>query len=291
VIEPRRLLRKAERRQHAAAVLYLVPAGLLFALLYVYPLVLLLLTSLFDPAFTLRHYEYLVARPVYLRILLLTFRVAATVTLVSLLLGYPIAFLLTTAPARRTRLVMALVLLPFWISVLVRNYAWVALLSRTGVVNRVLLATGLVAEPIVLMFNPIGVMIGLTYILIPFMIFALYSVMSGIDRELLRAAASLGATPWQGFLRVFLPLSLPGVAAGSLLVFIMGIGSFITPALLGGGRVPMIATLIESQVREVLNWGLGSAIAVVLLLTTLGLYAVYSRVLGAEHLLGSDHRV
>ena len=119
MIEQRRRLRRAERRQHAVAVVYLLPAGLLFLLLYVYPLVLLLLTSLFDPAFTLRHYEYVVARPVYLRILFLTFRVAATVTLVSLLLGYPVAYLLTTAPARRTRLLMALVLLPFWISVLV----------------------------------------------------------------------------------------------------------------------------------------------------------------------------
>lgn len=280
-------LHRIEQRRRLAGILYLAPVGLLFLSVYAFPIAQMLLTSLFDPHFTLQHYRQLFSTPVYLRVMLITFRIAAIVTLLSLLLGYPVAYLLATSPPRRTRILLGLVLLPFWTSVLVRNYAWLALLSRNGVVNKLLLSMGVISQPLALMFNATGVAIGMTYILIPFMILALYSVMTGINRDLLRAAASLGASPFQCFVKVFLPLSLPGVAAGSVLVFIMGAGFFITPALLGGGRVPMIGTLIESQIRGVLNWGLGSAISTVLLIAVVVLFAVYIRLLGSENLLGS----
>ena len=280
-------LRRVERRSRLAPIPYLAPVGLFLLGMYVYPIAHMLLLSLFDPDFTLRHYQHLLTTPVYLQILLLTFRLAAVVTLVSLVFGYPVAYLLTTAPAQRRGFFLALVLVPLWTSVLVRNYAWMVLLSKNGVINQLLLAMGVVSKPLSFLFNTTGVVIGLTYILIPFMILALHSVMAGIDRQLLRAGATLGASPFQCFLRIFLPLSFPGIAAGCLLVFIMGIGSFITPALLGGGRVPMIATLIESQVAGVLNWGLGSAISMVLLVATLILFAIYIWIVGTENLLGA----
>lgn len=280
-------LRRVERRNRLAPIPYLAPVGLFLLGMYVYPIAHMLRLSLFDPSFTLRHYQHLLMAPVYLQITLLTFRIAAMVTFVSLVLGYPVAYLLTTAPAQRRGFFLALVLVPLWTSVLVRNYAWMVLLSKNGVINQLLLTMGVVSKPLSFLFNATGVVIGLTYILIPFMILALYSVMAGIDHQLLRAGATLGASPFQCFLRIFLPLSIPGIAAGCLLAFIMGIGSFITPALLGGGRVPMIATLIESQVAGVLNWGLGSAISMVLLAATLVLFAIYTWIVGTENLLGA----
>jgi ABC-type spermidine/putrescine transport system permease subunit I len=284
-------LRRVERRNRLAPIPYLAPVSLFLLGMYIYPIAHMLRLSLFDPSFTLRHYQHLLATPVYLQIMLLTFRVAVMVTFVSLALGYPVAYLLTTAPAQRRGFFLALVLVPLWTSVLVRNYAWMVLLSKNGIINQLLLMMGVVSKPLSFLFNTTGVVIGLTYILIPFMILALHSVMAGIDRQLLRAGATLGASPFQCFLRIFLPLSIPGIAAGCLLVFIMGIGSFITPALLGGGRVPMIATLIESQVAGVLNWGLGSAISMVLLVATIALFAIYIWIVRIENLLGAGRGI
>lgn len=263
-----------------------MPAVLVSTLLYAVPLLQMIYLSLDAEALSLRHYAYIFGEDVYFLVFRLTFQVAVLVTLAALLIGYPIAYALTQLEGRWRLLALALVLLPFWTSVLVRNYAWIVLLSRGGVVNTLLLRLGLVEAPLPLMFNVTGVVIGMTYVLVPFMILSLYAVMHGIDRHLLRASASLGGRPLQTFWRVFFPLSLPGVWAGGLLVFILAVGFFITPALLGGGRVPMIATVIESQVRGVLNWGAGSALGTLLLITVLAVYYLFDRVLGVEHLLG-----
>src|SRR5205807_5989285 len=163
---------------------------------------------------------------------------------------------------------MVLVLLPFWTSVLVRTFAWIVVLGRVGIINQTLILLGVLAKPLALVFNTVGVYIGLVHVLLPLMILPLYSVMRGIDSRLLLAADSLGASPRQTFLRVFLPLSLPGVTAACLLVFIGAAGAYITPALLGGAQDLMVAQLIYDQVNMALNWPLAAALTVVLLTAT-----------------------
>ncbi|MBI3457865.1 MAG: ABC transporter permease [Candidatus Rokubacteria bacterium] len=268
--------------------LWVAPAVVLFGALYTVPLARIFYLSVADPELSLQHYRYLVGEPVYLRVLGVTFEVGLMVTAACLVIGYPVACLLASLRGRSLQIALVFILLPFWTSVLVRNWAWIALLARTGLVNTLLVKLGLIDAPLPLMFNRTGVVIGMTYVLLPFMILALYAVMHGIEPEYLRASASLGASRLQTFWRVFFPLSLPGVWAGGLLVFIMAIGFFITPALLGGGRVPMVATLIESQIRGVLNWGLGAALACVLLAIVLALLFVFDRFLGLEHLFGGS---
>jgi ABC-type spermidine/putrescine transport system permease subunit I len=171
-------------------------------------------------------------------------------------------------------------------SLLVRNYAWMVFLGREGVLNRILLGVGIIDAPLKLLHTTFAVVVGMVHMMLPFMILALFSVMKGIDLGLLKAAASLGAGSVQTFVRVYFPLSLPGVAAGSLLVFIFSLGFFITPALLGGRGDMMISMLIEAQVSELLNWGFGSVLAVILLVMTLILFYFYNRFLGLDRIWG-----
>ena len=266
--------------------LLLLPALVWLGVLFVYPIGRLFYLSLFGPAFTLRHYGKLVASPVYGTILANTFEISLIVTVLALGLGYPVAFLLATARARAAALLLAAVMLPLWTSVLVRTYAWMVLLGRRGVVNEALHGLGLLDTPLSLLYNRLGVTIGMVHVLLPFMILPIYSVMRGIDVELLKAAQNLGADRRQSFLRVYLPLSLPGIAAGCLLVFVTALGFFVTPALLGGRGDMMIAMLIETQVRELLDWEFASALAVTLLAVTGGTLFVVQRWLGLERIWG-----
>lgn len=254
--------------------------------LFAYPLARMLLLSLFDPTFTLKHYAAFVRVSAYGLVLFNTFQLAFTVTLVCLLLGYPVAYLLVATPPRLRALLVIPIILPFMISPLVRTYAWMVLLGRAGLVNEVLLSLGVVSAPLPLVHNTIGVHVGMVQILLPFMVLPLYSVMAGIDPRLVRAAYNLGAPPWRAFWRIFLPLSLPGVMAGSSLVFIVALGFFITPALLGGLHDMTLSMLIEHQVGDALNWGFASALAVILLGATLALVLLLGRFLGFERIWG-----
>lgn len=218
---------------------------------------------------TLEHFEKAVLGELYVRVFYDTFKIATTVTLVSLVLAYPVAYVLSTASPRWVLMGLVFLMLPFWTSILVRTYAWMILLGRNGVVNQILIGLGLVAEPIALLYNVSGVLIGMVHVLLPYMVFPIYSAMLRVDRDLLLAAEGLGASGWRVFWRVFLPLTLPGVIAGTALVFILSLGFYITPALLGGGRVIMIAVLIEQQVRQFLEWGFASALSILLLLGAL----------------------
>src|SRR5262245_4804851 len=209
----------------------LLPAVAWLALFFVYPIGRLFYLSLFAPTFTLRHYARLVAAPVYLRILENTFEISLLVTVLALALGYPLAYLLASARPRAAALMLGCIMLPLLTSVLVRTYAWMVLLGRRGLVNESLVALGLLDAPVPLLYNRTGVTIGMVHVLLPFMVLPLYSAMKAIDVELVRAAENLGASPRQAFLRVYLPLSLPGVAAGCVLVFVAAIGFFVTPAL------------------------------------------------------------
>lgn len=282
--------RRLELRRQFGYVALLLPALVLLVVLFVYPIARLLVTSVYaDGQFTLEHYRRIVEVDLYLRVLRTTFVIALQVTGICLALGYPLAYFLASLQPRTARLLMILVLIPFWTSILVRTYAWMVLLQRQGVVNRWLLELGLIDEPLRMMYNRIGVLVGMSHVLLPFMVLPTYAVMRGIDRTLLRAAANLGASPVQAFLRVFLPLSLPGVAAGSLLVFILALGFFITPALMGGRTDMMIAQLIETQIRTELNFSFAAALAAVLLVITLVIFAIYNRLLGIDKMFGGGY--
>src|SRR5262245_41215089 len=245
------------------------PAVLIVGVLFAYPVATLLLTSVTSPEPGLQNFASLINSPVYLKALWNTVVVSGSVTVLCALLAYPIAYTMAHCSPRLRRLLIFVVLVPFWSSILVRTFAWMVLLQKRGLINKVLIDyLGLIETPLTLIYNRTGVLIGMSHVLLPFMILPLYSVLSRIDPSLSKAAASLGAPPVRNFLRVYLPLSLPGLVAGSLLVFVMGLGYYITPALLGGPGDAMIAQLIEMQVADFGNWGLAAALSVVLLVGT-----------------------
>ncbi len=218
---------------------------------------------------------------IYIDNLLRTLWIAFVVTIACILLGYPVAFLIATAPARLAKILILLVLLPFWTSLLVRTAAWVIVLQKAGIVNDALIGLGFIDEPLALVFNRTGVYISMVHILLPFMILPLYSVMKGIPGDHVRAAASLGAKPWAAFLGVYFPQTLPGLAAGCLLVYVIALGFYITPMLIGGGSDQMLAYLIAEFATNTANWGLAGALAMVLLLCIAVLYPIYQRFAGA----------
>ena len=278
--------RRSRRAPELAGLAWLAPMLLVFGVFYAVPLARMVFTSIDGMHFNLRHYAYLWGEESYAAVLWITLKISVYVTLTTLVVGYPIAYYLARLRGLALTIGIALVLLPFWTSVLVRNYAFYVLLARRGVVNSILLGTGLIHDPLPLLFNTTSVVIGMSYVLMPFMVLSIYAVARDIEPVYLKASSSLGASPFATFWRIFFPLSLHGVYAGMLLVFITALGFFITPALLGGGRVPMIAVLIETQVRGVLNFGVGSALGTMLLVAVLLLYYVFDRVLGVQSLLG-----
>ena len=255
---------------------------------YAFPLFLLLLVSIEAPRWSLTHYADFFMEPAYLRILTRTFRVSLTVTLCCLILGYPTAYVLSRVSGRLRRLLLLLVIVPYLTSFLVRTYAWMVLLGPKGVINSLLLKAGLIDAPLKLLYSAVGVHVGMVHVLLPLMILPLYSVMVGLDGTLPRAAQTLGAGPLRTFFRVFLPLSLPGVRSGCVLVFLIALGFYITPAMLGGLRDSMIAMLIESQITQLVNWGFAATAAVVLLAVTLGGFSFVRRVSGMTLLVASE---
>jgi putative spermidine/putrescine transport system permease protein len=222
----------------------------------------------------------------FVRILVRTFQISATVTLCCLMLGYPLAYWLSNLPARRANLLMIVVLVPFWTSILVRIAAWIVLLQSQGLVNHALMGLRLIDHPLALLFNRVGVVISMTHILLPFMILSLYSVMKGVPRTYLRAAISLGSSPLAAFFRVYVPQTYPGIGAGGLLVFILALGYYVTPALLGGPNDQMLSYYIAQYTNVDVNWGMACALGALLLVATLALYAVYRRFSKAEVSLG-----
>ena len=219
-------------------------------------------------------------------ILLRTFHISFVVTLLCLLLGYPLAWWLASLPARQANVLMILVLVPFWTSILVRVAAWIVLLQSEGLVNRGLIGMGLIEQPLALLFNRTGVVIAMVHILLPFMVLPLYSVMKSVPPTYLRAAVSLGSSPIAAFFRVYVPQTYPGVGAGALLVFILAIGYYVTPALLGGADDQMLSYYIARYTNVEVNWGMACALGALLLAATLVLYGVYRRIGKTELSLG-----
>jgi len=273
--------------RHTAYWLVVLPALLMLVLLYFVPLGNVLLTSVTDPKPGLDNYGLLFTSASVQRSLLTTLRIAAITTVFALLLGYVVAYAMRAASTRTQRLMLVLVLLPFWISILVRSFAWIALLGTQGPVNSALVAWGLVDEPVSLVRNETGVLIGMIHVMVPYAVLTLYANMRGIDAGLVAAARSLGASRWQAFRMVFLPLTAPGLIGAGMLVFILSLGFYITPALLGGGKVLMIAEYVAVQINDTLRWGLGTMLAATLMISVLGTLWVLSRVVDVKRLFGT----
>jgi putative spermidine/putrescine transport system permease protein len=268
--------------------LALVASLAFFLAVYLYPLTRLLAWSFFSPDFTLEHYAKLFGERAYMQALRNTAEISIWVTVLCLVLGYPLAYLMTVVSGRVRTLLIVLVLVPFWTSVLVRTFAWMVILGKRGLINQLLVGWGVIDRPLALIYNMLGVQIGMVHVLLPFMVFPLLSVMTRIDITLVAAARSLGASPRQAFIRIFLPLSLPGVSAGCVLVFLLAVGFYITPALLGGEGQVTFTTLIELVVRDLLDWNFGASLGVFLLTVVGTLFVLFSTLFGLEHLTGDS---
>lgn len=224
------------------------------------------------------------SRQIYVGVLIKTLTVTLGITLLCMLLGYPLAYMLATLPTKISNVLMILVLLPFWTSLLVRTSAWIVILQSNGVLNSTLQSLGLISQPLDLMYNMFGTVTAMTHILLPFMVLPMYSVMKSIDSTYIRAAHSMGASSLRTFFRIYFPLSLPGLSAGGILVFILAIGYYITPALVGGRTGQVISNFIAYHMQTSLNWGLAAAIGSILLLIVLLLYWLYDRVVGISNM-------
>lgn len=254
-----------------------LPILVLLTAFFVLPVGLLLARSVTDPVPGLGNYITVFGTPTYARVFLNTFVVSALVTLVTGAIAFPLAWGLTIFPRKVAAVLFALILLSMWTNLLARTYAWMVLLQRTGPINRWLQDAGIIDAPLTMTNNLVGVTIGMVYIMLPFMVMPLYGVLSKIDPAILQAASLCGASRGQALRRVLWPLARPGIASGALMVFVMSLGYYVTPALLGGTSNMMLAELIAQQVQSLTNWGLGGALAFVLLVVTLGLYALQLR--------------
>ncbi|RGE23267.1 ABC transporter permease [Leucobacter sp. wl10] len=266
------------RRAPLRALLLLLPAYALLLGVFAYPVLESMWRSVSEPEPGFGNYAWVFDNPQNIDVILRTFGNALTATLVCLVLAYPYAFLMTVVGSRARVVLVVISLIPFWTSLMIRTFAWIVLLQDTGLVNSLLGLVGI--GPLQMLRTNLGVLIGLSQVLMPFMVLPLYAVMSGIDGRLVAAARSLGARPSVAFLRIFVPLSLPGVAAGSLMVFIQALGFYVTPALLGSPSDSMLAQSIYAQVSSLLQWGRGGALGVILLVATfvmLGLVALVLR--------------
>jgi putative spermidine/putrescine transport system permease protein len=263
------------------SVLLVAPLVLFMLVFYALPLASMLMRSVADPTWTLENYRRLAGDTVFLQVFWTTLKTALIVTAGTLLLGYPVALALSRLHRSAAGVVLIIVLLPFWTSVLVRSYAWMVLLGRKGLVNETLIATGLIDTPLKLLNTPFAVHIAMIHILLPYMIMPIASVLRQIDEALPRAASGLGAVPWRVFVQIILPLSMPGIVAGVLLVFVLSLGFYITPALVGGPRDLMLSMLIAQQV-DLLNWPYAACLSATLLASTLAIIAAFQRLPGVR---------
>lgn len=267
--------------------LLILPALVLMLAFYAFPLAEVLWISFTDPEPGLGNYERLFTSPAVQRVWITTLRICVITTVITLLAGYVVAYALSSAPPRIQRWMFVFVLLPLWISVLVRAFAWVTLLRRQGLINEALMGAGLIDEPLRLIWNEFGIAVGMVHYMIPYAVLPLYASMRDIDPRLVPAARGLGATRFEAFRHVFLPLTRPGIIAATVLVFIFSLGFYVTPAILGGGRTLMIAEYIKLQILDLIRWGLGTMMASTLLIAILLMLWVMSRVIDLRRVFGS----
>jgi ABC-type spermidine/putrescine transport system permease subunit I len=284
-------LRAWRRRMTLIRVLACTPALTLVAFVPIAPVGWLSWLSVRDPSgFTLRHYTRMLANPGYAASLETTLEVAALVTLLSAMLGYPVALLLARLRGWQARLVLVIVLLPLWTSLLVRTFAWLVLLQRHGLINSTLLALGLVDAPLALVNNLTGTVIGMTHVMVPFVVLPVTAALQAVDPLLFRAAQSLGANRWRAFWGVVFPLSLNGVLSGATLVFVMSLGFYVMPSFLGGGSLRMWSNRIQTNIEVYPDWGAASALGVVLLTVTVAILVLSRRLMTLVLARGADAR-
>ena len=263
---------------------FVLLAGLLFI-----PVGWLFWLSLYDEnGFGFANYTRMVTEPAYVTVFIVTFQLALLVTVLAVVLGYPVAYLIALLPGRWATIGLMLVLVPFWTALLVRTYAWLVLLQRRGIINTALMKWGVIDAPLQLVHNFTGTAIGMLHIMLPFLVLPLYANMKSLDRDYVRAAASLGAGPVSAFWRVYLPLTVPGLAAGTVMVFVLCLGFYITPQFLGGGRVTTISMKIQQNVATYFDWGAASSLGVVLFVLTILIFWVASRVFPVGKITGQD---
>jgi ABC-type spermidine/putrescine transport system permease subunit I len=280
-------LRVAERRQSLMTLALTLPAIIAVFLVIVIPVGWLFSLSFLDSdgQLSLINYEKMITYKSYLRVFKTTFNVSFLTTFLCIVIGYPLAYFLSQMPRKYVGLFMLTVLLPFWTSLLVRTYAWLVMLQRNGLINNFAIDLGIWDAPVKLAHNLNGTLIGMVHIMLPFLVLPLYAAMRRIDRHALQAAANLGATPVQAFWQIFVPLSLPGVVAGSLIVFVLCLGFYVTPAVLGGGKVILVSMQITAILEDQFNWGAASALGVVLLVSTFAVLLVASRFLKLDSVM------
>ena len=280
-------LRVAERRQSLMILALTLPAIIAVFLVIMIPVGWLFSLSFLDSdgQLSLINYEKMIAYKSYLRVFKTTFNVSFLTTFLCIVIGYPLAYFLSQMPRKYVGLFMLTVLLPFWTSLLVRTYAWLVMLQRNGLINNFAIDLGIWDAPVKLAHNLNGTLIGMVHIMLPFLVLPLYAAMRRIDRHALQAAANLGATPVQAFWQIFVPLSLPGVVAGSLIVFVLCLGFYVTPAVLGGGKVILVSMQITAILEDQFNWGAASALGVVLLVSTFAVLLLASRFLKLDSVM------
>ena len=281
-------LAREERKEHTSMLLLLAPALVMVVILLIMPLCWLAFQSVqTEDGFSLANYLRIFQESIYWDTFALTFKISFLVTILSIIMGFPIAYAASRLHGFWANLVLICVILPFWTSVLVRAYAWLVLLQRRGLVNQTLMDLGIIDQPLNLMHNTTGTVIGTLHVMLPFMVLPLYSVMKKIPQDLMQASESLGAKPFYTFRRVFLPMAAPGIMAGSILVFVICLGFFITPELLGGGRTILVSMLVQRNVELYHAWGAASAVGLVLLFVVFLIFWGINRFIPIERILGA----
>ena len=263
----------------AVVLIVVIPVGWLFYLSFIGS----------DGQLSLENYQKMIQYKSYARVFLTTFQVSTLTTLLCILIGYPLAYFLANLPQRMAGFFMLTVLLPFWTSLLVRTYAWLVLLQKNGILNDIAISAGIWDTPVKLVHNMTGTLIGMAHIMLPFLVLPLYGSMRKIERDMMHAASNLGASPIQAFWKVYFPLTISGMVAGSLIVFVLCLGFYVTPAVLGGGRVVMVATQITAILENQFNWGAASALGVVLLFATIVILYLAARFLKLDAALFGKH--
>jgi putative spermidine/putrescine transport system permease protein/spermidine/putrescine transport system permease protein len=279
-------LKKLDRNERFKLFGLTLPYLGLVSCLIIIPIGWLFYTSFIgkDGSLSLEHYTRMLDSKAYIRIFITTFKISFLTTLICVVIGYPLTYFMSQLPKKWAGVCMIGVLIPFWTSLLVRTYAWLVLLQKKGLLNNVLIDLEIIAEPIKFVHNTSGTLIGMAHIMLPFLILPLYANMRSIDKDCVRAAASLGATPSRAFWTVFFPLSIPGLLAGLLIVFVLCLGFYVTPAVLGGGRVIMAAMKISSNIELYFSWGAASALGVVLLVVTMAILFLASKLVSLDQI-------
>jgi putative spermidine/putrescine transport system permease protein len=275
-------------RRHMTPALLLLPCLAWIAFFFLVPLGLMCWRSFAASGYALHDYAALFTSPLYAKVMLTTLKAASLATALALLLAYPVAYVLTMSSGLRRGLILVFVFIPYWVDIIVRSFSWLIMLGDHGLINKALINLGIVGAPLELLYNTFSVLVAMVQIVLPLTIVILFGAMLRIDRTLVAAAKIHGASPWQAFRTVFFPLSLPGVYGAGLLVFVLSLGFYVTPALLGSPRQTMIAQTIMVEASDLLDWGQASAAGFVLLVITTTIAAIYNRYFSLDRLWGGS---